>query len=191
VLELQRNPSRVSQGFPLELVHPAPHANAEGNQRGRRYSCEPFQRRQETFSYQSGPQTTSISLPDIYKIIGRLSSLAFAYNKLIFLYNSVFHSKLTGYLLRLANFAKPIIVTPMTTMNISLPDALKSFVDEQVAGRGYGTSSEYVRELIRRDQDRQHLRMLLLAGASSPKGQPTDSAYFDGLRERVHNRKTG
>ena len=30
----------------------------------------------------------------------------------------------------------------MSTMNISLPDSLKSFVDEQVASRGYGTSSE-------------------------------------------------
>ena len=49
----------------------------------------------------------------------------------------------------------------MTTMNISLPDALKSFVDDQVAARGYGISSEYFRELIRKDQDR--LRDLLLA----------------------------
>jgi antitoxin ParD1/3/4 len=40
----------------------------------------------------------------------------------------------------------------MSTMNISLPQALKSFVDEQVASRGFGTSSEYVRELIRKDQ---------------------------------------
>jgi antitoxin ParD1/3/4 len=55
----------------------------------------------------------------------------------------------------------------MSTMNISLPDSLKSFVDEQVTQRGYGTSSEYVRELIRRDQDRLQLRNLLLAGASS------------------------
>jgi len=46
----------------------------------------------------------------------------------------------------------------MSTMNISLPDSLKDFVDAQVAERGYGTSSEYVRELIRRDQDRMHLR---------------------------------
>lgn len=36
----------------------------------------------------------------------------------------------------------------MSTMNISLPETLKSFVDEQVSKRGYGTSSEYVRELI-------------------------------------------
>ncbi len=44
----------------------------------------------------------------------------------------------------------------MSTMNISLPDALKAFVDDQVSQRGYSTSSEYVRELIRKDQDRQH-----------------------------------
>ncbi|MDH1211826.1 type II toxin-antitoxin system ParD family antitoxin [Pseudomonas chengduensis] len=55
----------------------------------------------------------------------------------------------------------------MSTMNISLPDALKSFFDEQVSQRGYGTSSEYVRELIRKDQDRQHLRGLLLAGSAA------------------------
>ena len=43
----------------------------------------------------------------------------------------------------------------MSTMNISLPEALKSFVDDQVNARGYNTSSEQVRELIRKDQDRQ------------------------------------
>ena len=73
-------------------------------------------------------------------------------------------------------------------MNISLPDALKTFVDEQVAQRGYGTSSEYVRELIRKDQERQHLRGLLLEGAaSSPAGQ-ADTAYFEGLRRRIARR---
>jgi antitoxin ParD1/3/4 len=73
----------------------------------------------------------------------------------------------------------------MTTMNISLPDALKSFVDEQVTGRGYGTSSEYVRELIRKDRDRQRLHELLLDGASSPPGPVADDAFFDSLRERA------
>lgn len=73
----------------------------------------------------------------------------------------------------------------MSTMNISLPEILKSFVDEQVASRGYGTSSEYVRELIRKDQDRQRLRTLLLAGASSPEREPVDGAYFEALRGRV------
>jgi antitoxin ParD1/3/4 len=77
----------------------------------------------------------------------------------------------------------------MSTMNISLPDSLKSFVDEQVSQRGYGTSSEYVRELIRRDQDRLALRGLLLAGASSAPAALADGAYFDGLRKRVGKRK--
>jgi antitoxin ParD1/3/4 len=85
----------------------------------------------------------------------------------------------------LPNFAKEDKLSYMTTMNISLPDALKTFVDGQVAERGYGTSSEYVRELIRKDQDRQHLRGLLLAGASTQPSQVADGAYFDALRARV------
>ena len=73
----------------------------------------------------------------------------------------------------------------MGTMNISLPDALKSFVDEQVASGDYGTSSEYVRELIRRDRDRLHLRGLLLEGAASPPTADADAGYFEGLRRRA------
>jgi antitoxin ParD1/3/4 len=71
-------------------------------------------------------------------------------------------------------------------MNILLPDSLKSFVDGQVARRGYATSSEYVRELIRVDQDRQRLRDLLLEGAESPATTAADDAYFNRLRDRVH-----
>ena len=73
----------------------------------------------------------------------------------------------------------------MTTMNISLPEALKTFVDEQVSPRGFGTSSEYVRELIRKDQDRMQLRGLLLAGAETEPAQPATQAYFDGLCDRI------
>ncbi|MGO6888265.1 MULTISPECIES: type II toxin-antitoxin system ParD family antitoxin [Rhizobium] len=62
---------------------------------------------------------------------------------------------------------------------------MKQFVDQQVAGRGYGTSSEYVRELIRHDKDRQHLRSLLLEGASFETTEPVDAAYFDSLRARA------
>lgn len=70
-------------------------------------------------------------------------------------------------------------------MNISLPDALKAFVDEQVERRAFGSGSEYLRELIRRDQERWHLRALLLDGAKSAPGQAVDAAYFKGLRARV------
>lgn len=73
----------------------------------------------------------------------------------------------------------------MSTMNISLPESLKAFVDEQVDQRGYGTSSEYLRELIRRDQDRMQLRGMLLAGAASEPTPPVDAAYFEALRAQV------
>ena len=77
----------------------------------------------------------------------------------------------------------------MTTMNISLPAALQSFVDDQVSARGYSTSSEYVRELIRKDRDRQRVRGLLLEGTVSPRVVTADADYFDRLRGRV--RKAG
>ena len=70
----------------------------------------------------------------------------------------------------------------MTTMNISLPDALKCFVDQRVTTAGYGTSSEYVRELIRRDKDRVQLRSMLLEGAESPIVGVADDAYFESLK---------
>ena len=76
----------------------------------------------------------------------------------------------------------------MSTMNISLPDSLKSFVDEQVTQRGYGTSSEYVRELIRKDADVLRLRGLLLQGAASAPAAPVDASYFSTLRQRVKKR---
>jgi antitoxin ParD1/3/4 len=76
----------------------------------------------------------------------------------------------------------------MTTMNISLPEALKTFVDEQVSGRGYSTSSEYVRELIPRDQDRLKLRNLLLEGAGSKLSAPVEAGYFADLRRQVQAR---
>ena len=70
-------------------------------------------------------------------------------------------------------------------MNISLPESLKDFVDDQVSARGYSTSSEYVRELIRKDRDRQRLRGLLLEGAASAPAATADADYFDRLRARV------
>ena len=70
-------------------------------------------------------------------------------------------------------------------MNVSLPNDLKTFVDERVERDGYGSNSEYVRELIRRDQDRIRLRELLLDGAASEPGPVADDSYFAALRGRV------
>jgi antitoxin ParD1/3/4 len=68
----------------------------------------------------------------------------------------------------------------MGTKNISLPDSLKEYVDEQD-----GMISEYVRELIRKDQDRKRLRGIVLQGAASGIADPVDSDYFESLRARV------
>ncbi len=73
----------------------------------------------------------------------------------------------------------------MSTMNISLPESLKDFVDDQVQSRGYGT-----RICARADPDRLQLRDLLLAGAESTSASPVDTGYFDGLRDRIRRTST-
>ena len=75
----------------------------------------------------------------------------------------------------------------MSSVKISLPEALKTFVDSQVRTCGFSTSGEYVRELNRKDQDRQYLRQLLLEGAASPQTGTVDADTFDHLRSQVRN----
>lgn len=77
----------------------------------------------------------------------------------------------------------------MSTMNISLPEALKDFVDNQVQQGSYGTSSEYVRELIRKEQERLQLRKILLDGADSDVVGEFDQAYFERLRSSLLKQK--
>jgi len=59
----------------------------------------------------------------------------------------------------------------MTSLNISLPEALKEYVEGQVASGDWGTPSEYVRELIRQDKERRlgNLEQELIAAAKGPK----------------------
>lgn len=60
----------------------------------------------------------------------------------------------------------------MQSMNISLPDPLKQFVDGQIAQGRYSSASEYVRELIRADEKRKaedELEAKLLEGLNSAK----------------------
>lgn len=68
----------------------------------------------------------------------------------------------------------------MQTMNISLPDQLKEFVDEQVGSGRYSSVSEYVRELIRDDEKRkaqEKLETMLLEGIQS--GEPSEMTRED------------
>lgn len=74
----------------------------------------------------------------------------------------------------------------MSTMNISLPEALKSFVDSQVADGDYTSSSEYVRDILRKEQDRIRLQRLLLEGMESELiDEPMDASYFARLKQRI------
>lgn len=74
-----------------------------------------------------------------------------------------------------------------STMNISLPDSLKEFVDQQVREEGFAGTSDYVRDLIRRDRGETRLRTMLLEGAGSPAEGLFDDAYFESLRQRVRS----
>ena len=74
-------------------------------------------------------------------------------------------------------------------MNISLPDSMKAYVDQRVSQEGYGKSSEYVRELSRRDKDRSQLRAMMLRGLESPVTGRADAESFQSLRKRAEQRK--
>ena len=76
----------------------------------------------------------------------------------------------------------------MGTMNISLPDSLRSFIARRIRSGDYGTSSEYVRELVRRDQARLALKSLLVAGLESPIVGRADRAYWKRKGQRFARR---
>ena len=78
----------------------------------------------------------------------------------------------------------------MQSMNISLPDPLKQFVDGQIAQGRYSSASEYVRELIRADEKRKAEELLeasLLDGLKSPESQLA-SAEWKAIRKEALNR---
>jgi antitoxin ParD1/3/4 len=68
------------------------------------------------------------------------------------------------------------------TMNISMPSHLKAFVDERVSNRGYGSYSEYVRDLVRRDEldaAKEKLCGLITAGLASGPAVSADAGFWD------------
>jgi len=81
----------------------------------------------------------------------------------------------------------------MATINISLPDPLRIFVEERVAQGGYGTISEYFRELVRLDQKRkaeERLETLLLEGLDSGPAKPLTKADLAEIKRVVRKRIT-
>jgi antitoxin ParD1/3/4 len=79
----------------------------------------------------------------------------------------------------------------MTSLNISLPQSLKDYVEDQVQTGGYSTPSEYVRELLRQDQDRragEKLEALLLDGLHSGDPIKITPEYWETKRKQLIER---
>ena len=79
----------------------------------------------------------------------------------------------------------------MTSLNISLPQSLKEFVEERVKEGGYSTPSEYVRQLLREDQKRrteEKLEALLLEGLNSGEPIEITPEYWEKKRKQLIER---
>jgi antitoxin ParD1/3/4 len=76
----------------------------------------------------------------------------------------------------------------MTTMNISLPDSMRAFIDQKVAQDGYSTASEYIRQLVREDQKRaaqERLEALLMEGINSGERMEGGPDYWARKRAEL------
>jgi antitoxin ParD1/3/4 len=74
------------------------------------------------------------------------------------------------------------------TMSSALPEALRSDVDQRVKSGDYGNTSEYLRELIRRDQEDQakkRLRKLIEDGLNSGLGRAVTTEFAKELKDRA------
>jgi len=79
----------------------------------------------------------------------------------------------------------------MTTMNISLPDSMRTFIDQKVAEGGYSTASEYIRQLVREDQKRaaqSRLESLLMEGLESGPPREMTPQDWKNLRRNLLER---
>jgi antitoxin ParD1/3/4 len=74
------------------------------------------------------------------------------------------------------------------TMSFALPESLRDYIDHRVSSGNYGNTSEYLRDLIRRDQQTQaahRLRLLITEGLESGSGRAATDDVLAGLRSRA------
>ena len=80
------------------------------------------------------------------------------------------------------------------TMNISLTEDLKSFVDSRIKARGYSSASEYMRDLVRRDEEQakeSRFKNLIQEGLESGPGRPWEEVKAQMLaRAKAHRQTT-
>jgi len=73
-------------------------------------------------------------------------------------------------------------------MSFALPENMRAYIDARVSDGSYGNTSEYLRELIRRDQHEQaaqRLRDLIADGLASGEGREATDDVISELRERA------
>ena len=71
-------------------------------------------------------------------------------------------------------------------MSVALPDTMRVYIDERVKSGSYGNTSEYLRDLVRRDQEaqaRQRLRELIEDGLRSGPGRALGLEDWAALRQ--------
>lgn len=77
----------------------------------------------------------------------------------------------------------------ITTLNISLPESMKSFVEHEVSEGGYTSASEYVRELVRRAkrerEEQENLEKLILEGLGSGPATEVTPEYWKQLKGKL------
>jgi len=79
----------------------------------------------------------------------------------------------------------------MQTMNISLPDPMKQYVEERVTAGDYSSASEYMRELVRADQKRnakEQLELTLLESLAEGEAQEVTPEFWASLRSELSKR---
>lgn len=82
----------------------------------------------------------------------------------------------------------------MSTVNISLPDPMKDFIESQVTEGMYGSVSDYIRTLIREDQKHRanvELEKKILAALDKGSYQEITPEFFERLKTRIASKKTG
>lgn len=79
----------------------------------------------------------------------------------------------------------------MVNVNIALPQSMKAFVDAEVRAGGYGTTDEYIRDLVREAEERkadERLETLLLEAIESGPATPMTKQDWEDMRNELTRR---
>lgn len=79
-------------------------------------------------------------------------------------------------------------VPNMATMNVSLPNPMKAWVEDQIATGHYSNASDYVRDLIRRDQEYQDKREMLIQALIAGENSGISSKSVDDIWQDIKKR---